>query len=220
MPRIARIIAPGLPHHVTQRGNRRMETFFRDEDYQGYLALMAEWCRKCNVAVWAYCLMPNHVHLIAVPEAEEGLRLAIGEAHRRYSAMINRRQKWTGHLWQGRFSSFPMDEAYLLAAVKYIEMNPVRAHLAPDPYVWPWSSARAHADGKDDILVKVEPLLEMVGAWKQFLTDANEVDAAKIRSHERTGRALGGDTFLDSLENSIQRIVRPRKAGRKKVADK
>lgn len=217
MPRIARIIAPGIPHHVTQRGNRRMETFFRDEDYQAYLALMAEWCRKCNVAIWAYCLMPNHVHLIAVPETEEGLRLAIGEAHRRYSAMINRRQKWTGHLWQGRFSSFPMDETYLLAAVKYIEMNPVRANLAPGPYSWQWSSAMAHAAGQDDMLVKVAPLLEMVGAWKQFLSDANEEDADKIRGHERTGRALGGDTFLDSLEFSLQRIVKPRKAGRKKI---
>jgi len=220
MPRIARIIAPGIPHHVTQRGNRRMETFFRDEDYQAYLALMAEWCRKCNVTIWAYCLMPNHVHFIAVPEAEEGLRLAIGEAHRRYSAMINRRQKWTGHLWQGRFSSFPMDETYLLAAVKYIEMNPVRARLASDPYAWQWSSARAHAAGKDDMLVKVEPLLEMVGEWRQFLSDADEEDADKIRGHERTGRALGGDSFLDSLESTLQRKVKPRKAGRKKAADK
>jgi putative transposase len=217
MPRIARIIAPGIPHHVTQRGNRRMETFFRDEDYQAYLALISEWCRKCDVAIWAYCLIPNHVHLIAVPEAEEGLRLAIGEAHRRYSAMINRRQKWTGHLWQGRFSSFPMDETYLLAAVKYIEMNPVRANLTPDPYSWPWSSAKAHAVGQDDKLVKVAPLLEMVGEWKQFLSDADEEDADKIRGHERTGRALGGDTFLDSLEFSLQRIVKPRKAGRKKI---
>lgn len=220
MPRIARIIAPGIPHHVTQRGNRRMETFFRDEDYQAYLALIAEWCRKCNVAIWAYCLMPNHVHLIAVPEAEEGLRLAIGEAHRRYSSMINRRQKWTGHLWQGRFSSFPMDETYLLAAVKYIEMNPVRARLVLDPYDWQWSSALAHVEGNDDILVKVEPLLEMVGDWRQFLSDADEEDADKIRGHERTGRALGGDSFLDSLEHSLQRTVKPRKAGRKKIIDK
>jgi putative transposase len=191
MPRIARLIAPGIPHHVTQRGNRRMETFFREGDYQAYLALVAEWCRRCNVAIWAYCLMPNHIHLIAVPETEQGLRRAIGEGHRRYSVMINRRQKWTGHLWQGRFSSFPMDETYLLAAVKYIEMNPVRAQLAPDPYSWPWSSARAHAEGKDDILVKVSPLLEMVGDWKLFLTDADAEDADKIRRHERTGRALG-----------------------------
>ncbi|CAG0994007.1 transposase [Geobacter sp.] len=216
MPRIARLIAPGIPHHITQRGNRRLETFFRDEDYQAYLVLMAEWCRKCNVAVWAYCLMPNHIHLIAVPETEEGLRLAIGEAHRRYSVMINRRQKWTGHLWQGRFSSFPMDETYLLAAVKYIEMNPVRAHLAPDPYSWRWSSAKAHAVGKDDILVKVSPLLEMVGDWKLFLSDADEEEADKIRSHERTGRALGADSFLESLELSLMRTVKRQKPGRKK----
>jgi putative transposase len=220
MPRIARIIAPGIPHHITQRGNRRMETFFRDEDYQAYLALMAEWCRKFNVVIWAYCLMPNHVHLIAVPESEEGLRLAIGEAHRRYSVMINRRQKWTGHLWQGRFSSFPMDETYLLAAAKYIEMNPVRANLAPDPYSWKWSSARAHAASKDDVLVKVSPLLELVGEWKLFLADAEKEDAEKIRRHERTGRALGADSFLESLEHSLQRTVKPQKAGRKKMADK
>lgn len=219
MPRIARIIAPGIPNHVTQRGNRRMETFFRDEDYQAYLALMAEWCRKFNVAIWAYCLMPNHVHLIAVPEAEEGLRHAIGEAHRRYSSMINRRKKWTGHLWQGRFSSFPMDETYLLAAVKYIEMNPVRARLVSDPYAWRWSSAQAHAAGKDDLLVKVEPLLEIAGDWQQFLSDVDEDDANKIRGHERTGRALGGDSFLDLLEGTLQRTVKPKKAGRRKKID-
>ena len=218
MPRIARLIAPGIPHHVTQRGNRRMETFFCDGDYRAYLALMAEWCRKFNVAILAYCLMPNHVHLIAVPETEEGLRHAIGEAHRRYSVMINRRQKWTGHLWQGRFSSFPMDEAYLLAAVKYIEMNPVRARLAADPYAWEWSSARAHADGKDDSLVRVSPLLEMVGDWKLFLSDADAEDADKIRRHERTGRALGDDPFLESLEGMLMRTVKCLKAGRKKKA--
>ena len=156
MPRVARLIAPGIPHHVTQRGNRRMQTFFCDEDYQAYLSLMAQWCRKFDVAVWCYCLMPNHIHLIAVPETEAGLRLAIGEAHRRYSVMVNRRQKWTGHLWQGRFSSFPMDETYLLAAAKYIEMNPVRAKLVPEPYAWKWSSAKPHADGTDDITARGE----------------------------------------------------------------
>jgi putative transposase len=194
-----------------------METFFRDEDYQAYIALMAEWCRKYSVAIWAYCLMPNHVHLIAVPEEEEGLRLAIGEAHRRYSSMINRRQKWTGHLWQGRFSSFPMDETYLLAAVKYIEMNPVRARLAAEPYDWQWSSARAHVAGQDDLLVEAGPLLEMVGDWRNFMADADEEDVAKIRGHERTGRALGADSFLDSLEGTLQRVVKPMKAGRKKI---
>jgi putative transposase len=181
---------------------------------------MAEWCRKRKVAILSYCLMPNHVHLIAVPDAEEGLRLAIGEAHRRYTSMINRRQKWVGHLWQGRFSSFPMDETYLLAAAKYIEMNPVRANIVADPYSWQWSSARAHADGKDDILVKVEPLLAIVCDWREFLTDVDKDDAEKLRCHERTGRALGGESFLDSLESSLKRNVKPKKAGRKKVAKK
>jgi len=197
-----------------------METFFRDEDYHAYLALMAEWCRKFHVTVWAYCLMPNHIHLIAVPETVDGLRQAIGEAHRRYSSMINRRQGWTGHLWQGRFSSFPMDEQYLLAAAKYIEMNPVRANLAPDPYAWQWSSAQAHAAGKDDLLVKVSPLLEMVGKWQRFLSDADDADASLIRRHERTGRALGGDSFLESLEKSLMRTVKPLKAGRKRNLEK
>ena len=197
-----------------------METFFYDEDYQAYLTLMAEWCRKFHVTVWAYCLMPNHIHLIAVPETGDGLRQAIGEAHRRYSSMINRRQGWTGHLWQGRFSSFPMDEKYLLAAAKYIEMNPVRANLAHDPYTWQWSSAQAHAAGKNDILVQVAPLLEMVGEWQRFLSDADDEDAAMIRRHERTGRALGGDSFLESLEKSLMRTVKPLKAGRKRNLEK
>ena len=197
-----------------------METFFCSEDYQAYLSLMAEWCTKYKVSVWCYCLMPNHVHLIVTPETEEGLRRAIGEAHRRYSVMINRRQKWTGHLWQGRFSSFPMDEAYLLAAAKYIEMNPVRANLTPDPYTWKLSSAVAHAKGVDDNLVKVSPLLQMVGDWKQFLRDVDEEAANKIRGHERTGRALGSDSFLESLELSLMRAVKKRKAGRKKKAEK
>ena len=114
LARIARAVAPGLPHHVTQRGNRRQQTFFCDGDYDGYLELMSTWCREHDVEIWAYCLMPNHVHLIAVPEREEGLMLAIGEAHRRYTRMVNFREGWRGHLWQGRFASFIMDERHLL----------------------------------------------------------------------------------------------------------
>ena len=187
MARIARVIAAGIPHHITQRGNRRLPTFFRDEDYQAYIALMSEWCQKCSVDIWAYCLMPNHVHLIAVPQSEDGLRRGIGEAHRRYSRMINFRENWRGHLWQGRFASFPMDENYLLAAALYVEMNPVRANLATDAVEWAWSSAQAHLAGKDDGLVKVLPLLEMVGDWKTFLAGANEELLNDIRKHERSG---------------------------------
>jgi putative transposase len=119
-----------MPHHITQRGNRRQQTFFCEEDYEAYLQLMAEWCAKHAVEIWAYCLMPNHVHLVAVPNSEDGLRRAIGEAHRRYTRRINFREGWRGRLWQGRFASFVMDEPYLLAAARYVELNPIRAGLA------------------------------------------------------------------------------------------
>ena len=215
MARIARVIAAGIPHHVTQRGNRRLPTFFKEEDYQAYIALMSEWCQKCSVEIWAYCLMPNHVHLIAAPESEDGLRRGIGEAHRRYSRMINFRENWRGHLWQGRFASFPMDDNYLLAAALYVEMNPVRANLATDAAAWPWSSAQAHLAEKDDGLVKVSPLLEMVGNWETFLAGANEDLLNDIRKHERSGRPLGSEEFVESLEADLNRTLKPEKPGPK-----
>ncbi len=129
MARLPRVVAPGVPHHVTQRGNRGQQTFFEADDFRLYLELMAEWCAARGVEIWAYCLMPNHVHLIAVPETEDALRRAIGEAHRRYTQAVNRRQGWTGHLWQGRFASFAMDEPNLLTAARHVELNPVRARL-------------------------------------------------------------------------------------------
>ena len=144
MPRIARIVVPGLPHHVTQRGNRRMRTFFGDEDYQEYPALLAHWCGQYGNRIWAYCLMPNHMHLIVAPESADGLCRGICEAHRRYSRRINFREGWRGHLWQGRFASFVMDEPHLLAAARYVERNPVKARLVDAAADWPWSSAAAH----------------------------------------------------------------------------
>ena len=112
MARIARVIAEGCPHHITQRGNRRLPTFFSDDDYEAYLVLLAEHCGACGVAVLAWCLMPNHVHLVAVPKTEDGLARALGETHRRYTRLINFREGWRGTLWQGRFASYPMDAAY------------------------------------------------------------------------------------------------------------
>jgi len=215
MARIARIIAANIPHHVTQRGNRRMQTFFRDEDYETYISLMGEWCQRLSIEVWSYCLMPNHVHLIAVPETEGGLRRGIGEAHRRYSRLINFREGWKGHLWQGRFASFPMDEKYLLAVARYVEMNPVRARLIKDPQSWRWSSARAHLTGIDDGLVKVTPLLELVGDWKRFLKAGAEDEMAQIRKHERTGRPLGNETFVCKLEGLLERTLKRQKPGPK-----
>lgn len=216
MARIARVIAAGYPHHVTQRGNRRQQTFFNDEDYAVYLELLSEWTRKHNVAVWAYCLMPNHVHLIAVPETQDGLARAIGEAHRRYTRRINFREGWRGHLWQERFASFPMDEKHLLAAVRYVEMNPVAAGLVDDPEKYRWSSARAHVEGKEDRLVEIAPLIELVGNWRDYLRLSDESEIQSLHLHEKTGRPLGGATFIKALENQLERLLSPQKRGPKK----
>jgi len=217
MARMARAVAPGFPHHITQRGNRRQQTFFNEEDYKAYLALMSEWCLKYHVEIWAYCLMPNHIHLIAVPETKEGLQLAIGEAHRRYTRLINFREGWRGHLWQGRFASFIMEENYLLACVKYIEMNPVRSGLVKHPENWHWSSAASHIHGKDNILLKSKPLIELVDQpWKEFLSlDVQNQEIERFRKHERTGRPLGDDSFVKKLESSLGRRLRPLKPGPK-----
>jgi len=215
MARIARVIAPGIPHHVTQRGNRRQQTFFCDDDYRAYIDLMVEWCGKCHVEVWAWCLMPNHVHLIAVPDSEIGLARAIGEAHRRYTRRINFREGWRGHLWQERFASFPMDNNYLLAATRYVEMNPVASGLVDHPGDYPWSSARAHIAGQNDQLTKVEPLLALVNNWNDFLSLATEEDLAVLHKHERSGRPLGQVSFVEHLEENLSRTLSPQKRGPK-----
>ena len=218
MARMARAVAPGIPHHVIQRGNRRQQTFFNDTDYHSYLELMAEWCGKYHVDIWAYCLMPNHIHLIAIPKTKDGLNFAIGEAHRRYTRRINFREGWRGHLWQGRFSSFIMDERYLLACTRYIELNPVRTGLVKKPEEWLWSSAEPHMKGKDDLLVKTKPLSKLVNkSWRKFLTqELPETEIALLRKHERTGRPLGADRFIKKLEHILNRSLRPKKPGPKK----
>ena len=216
MARIARVIVLGCPHHVTQRGNRRQQTFFCDDDYHAYVELMAEWCHAHTVAIWAWCLMPNHVHLIAVPTTPEGLARAIGEAHRRYTRRINFREQWRGHLWQERFASFPMDESYLLSTARYIEMNPVAANLVRDPDEYPWSSARAHLAGENDTLTHVAPLLEMVPNWQDFLQLSSPDEVDVLHRHERTGRPLGGQGFVDQLESTLSRTLRPKKPGPKR----
>jgi putative transposase len=160
--------------------------------------------------------MPNHVHLIAVPESEDGLRRGIGEAHRRYSRRINFRQSWRGHLWQGRFASYPMDDLYLMKAVRYIELNPVRAKLCRVPWRWQWSSAASHVSGRADRLADVSALQEYVGDWRSFLAAGlDDNDAELLCRHERTGRPLGGSGFVERLEKMLGRVLRRNKPGRK-----
>ncbi len=215
MARISRAVVPDLAHHVTQRGNRRQKTFFVPEDYRMYQALMAERCRRWRVTIWAYCLMPNHVHLIAVPSTPDGLHRAIGEAHRRYTREVNRREGWTGYLWQGRFASFAMDERHTIAAARYIELNPVRARLVRRPAEYAWSSARAHLSGADDALVAAHPLLARVRDWSSLLDSAPAPDGATWRKHETTGRPIGSDDFVEMVESRLGRTLKPGKRGRR-----
>ncbi len=212
MARLARVIVPGIAHHVTQRGNRREPIFFEDGDQEVYRDLLAEQTRKRGVEVWAYCLMPNHVHLILTPSDDLGLGLAVGEAHRRYTNFVNARGRWTGHLFQRRFASVVMDEAHLVAAARYVPMNPVRARLTARPQDWPWSSARAHLKGDDDGLVAVRPLLDRIGDFAAFLAEGEDPAACgALRAAETTGRPLGNAAFIKGLERILgRRLARGR----------
>lgn len=160
--------------------------------------------------------MPNHVHLIAVPQNEEGLARAIGEAHRRYTRRINFRENWRGHLWQERFASYPMDAQHLLAAVRYIEMNPVTAGLVENPEGYRLSSVHAHLAKNDDDLTRVAPLLELFPDWKDFLGFSSMEEVDLIHRHELTGRPLGAPGFVENLEKLLHRRLRPQKPGPKK----
>ena len=161
--------------------------------------------------------MPNHVHLIAAPKTKDGLRRAIGEAHRRYTRRVNFREQWRGHLWQERFASFVLDKSYLLACARYVELNPVRAGLVTAPSEYRWSSAKAHIKRKDDCLVKVAPLLKLANSWRRLLgTAAAEEQIKAFREHESTGRPLGDDAFQKRLEKKLGRVLRRRKPGPKK----
>jgi putative transposase len=214
--RLARLVVPGLPYHVTQRGNRRGTTFFEDDDFLVYRELLADAARAAGARVWAYCLMPNHVHLIVVPADPDGLRATFANAHRRYARFINARYRWTGHLWQGRYGAVVMDEAHLVHAARYVALNPVRARLCERAEDWPWSSTRAHLAGKDDELVEVAPLIERVGNFATFLgTDEDQQASRALRMAETTGRPVGDPKWVAELEDQTGRTLAAQKRGRK-----
>ena len=219
MARLARLVLPGLPYHVTQRGNRRQLTFFEDGDFALYRDLLAEGARRSGSAIWAYCLMPNHVHVIVVPCDPDGLRATFAYAHRRYTGYINARHRWTGHLWQGRFGAVAMDEQHLIAAARYVALNPVRAQLVERAEQWEWSSVRAHLAGQDDGVVSVAPLIERLGDFGAFLGGDEDQQATRVlRRSESTGRPAGSADWLIELERSTGRALLPRKPGRKPMA--
>jgi putative transposase len=216
MARLARVVVPGYPHHVTQRGNGRARTFFGDADYALYRDLLAENCRAAGVQVWAWCLMPNHVHLILVPSDPDGLRSALARVHRSYAGIIQARRKRSGHFWQGRFGAVAMDEEHLAAALRYVSLNPVRARLVQRAQDWRWSSVRAHLRGKEDGLTALAPIKERYPRFADLLeSEPDSEPFARLRAAESIGRPLGTDVFLARLERLTRRTLKPGKRGPK-----
>ena len=214
--RIARIVVPGGPHHVVQRGNHRAPVFFGPDDYALYRDLLALETRRAEVAVWAWCLMPNHVHLILTPGGGGGLAGAIGRTHRRYAGFVNARARRTGHLFQERFSPAPMDEAHLMAAFAYVSLNPLRAKLVERAEDWPWSSLRAHLGLGGDGLTDTAPAFERVERFRDLIESPPGAPAfSAFRKAETIGRPMGDDAFIQSLETRLGRNLRPAKPGPK-----
>jgi putative transposase len=215
MARLARAVFPGRPHHVTQRGNGRATTFFSDEDYALYRDLLAEHASASGVEIWAWVLMPNHVHLILVPSDADGIRRALSAVHRRYAGRVHARLKRTGHFWQGRFGCVAMDEAHLGAALRYVALNPVRAGLTKRAIDWPWSSVHAQL-GSDDDLTATAPVRERYPDFKTLLAAGEDAEMSmRLRKAETIGRPIGGEAFLTLLERESGRTLAPGKRGRK-----
>lgn len=216
MARLARVVIPGIPHHVTQRGNGRARTFFGEDDYALYRDLLAVSCHAAGVEIWAWCLMPNHVHLILVPSDADGLRRALAPVHRRYAGIIHARRKRTGHFWQGRFGCVAMDEAHLAAALRYVSLNPVRAGLVSRARDWRWSSVRAQITARDDGVTALAPVHARYPDFAAFLSEEADAETIeRLRAAESIGRPLGDRKFLDSIERKTQRILTPAKRGPK-----
>jgi putative transposase len=212
------MIIPGAPHHVTQRGNRRERIFLEPGDEAIYLDLMRARLERHGVACWAYCLMPNHVHFILTPTDETGLARAVGEAHRRYTAFIGARGRWTGHLFQGRFSSVAMDEDHLMAAFRYVALNPVKAGLARAAPDWPWSSTPAHIAGRSTPYVDVAPALARIDDFAAYVSgEDRDVDArwSAVLKAEVIGRPVGAPDWVRQWEQRLGQNFSPRKRGPK-----
>ena len=190
-----------------------MDVFFSHEDRYAYLELLAEQGQAHGVEYLAWCLMTNHVHLIAVPAADSSLAKGIGEAHKRYTRMINFREGWRGYLFQGRFFSCPVEPSGLIAVVRYVLRNPVRAGLVDEAWRYPWSSARwlVGSTNSDPLVGDLGPLAE-IDDWRATLTAADD-DHTAIRQHTRTGRPLGDESFLSHIEDLLGRRLKKRKPG-------
>ena len=219
MARLPRLTIPDLPSHVTQRGNRRQAVWFQEDDRRLSLTLLREQSQRYGLEIWASCLMDNHVHLVVVPRTHASLTRAVAETPRRYTRAVNFREGWRGFLWQGRFGSAAMDEPHLIAAVRYVERNPVTAGLVARAEDSPWSSARAHVQGTADPLLTSDFLQERMTDWAAFLQDpSDEALGQALSRHGSVGRPLGSSGFLEHVEAVTgRRLRRGRPTGRPKV---
>ena len=209
---------PECPHHVTQRGNNRQDVFFVPDDYRLYLDILREQAERHGIEIHAYCLMTNHVHLVATPHRAESLAKAVGRTHWRYSQTINRLHGRSGHLWQGRFYSCALDRAHFGAAVKYVERNPVRARIVRRAWEFAWSSAAAHCGGQNETgLLDLGTWGKMLAGedWRRVLSERDDKDAIRaLRSCTSRGRPLGTDSFMSKIEKLVGRRLRPLPGGR------
>ncbi len=221
MPRIARTVFANVPHHITQRGNRREDVFFSEEDRSTYVAWLGEYCAKYKVSILAYCLMTNHVHVVVVPESTDALEKVFRPLHTRYAQRINRANKWKGHLWQGRFFSSALDEPYLWAAIRYVERNPVRARIVRRAENYPWSSAAAHCGLKADPVLATnrewKRQLQSIGDWSAWLAEGDQPEQLTVlRRYVECGLPCGAEGFIRGLERRAGQSLRVRPRGRPK----
>jgi len=218
MPRIARIVLPGCPHHVTQRGNHRQRVFFADVERDFYLELLRKYFTQFQVDMAGYGLMSNHVDFILIPATQVSLAKGIGRLHNDFSRWQQIQRNLTGHLWQNRFFSCPLDEDHFWKALRYAELNPVRAGLVRNAWEWPWSSARAHVTGIDETGLPSMDLRRTRfdgNRWQSFLEEEQRSrdDSGQIRLATSTGRPLGHNDFVRRLEGLTGRSLRPKRRG-------
>ena len=224
MPRLARAVCAQVPHHLTQRGNRREEVFFTDADRQTYLDWLQAYAEKHQVEILAYCLMSNHVHLIAVPSTEAGLQQVLKPLHMRYAQRLNRERGWKGHLWQGRYFSSALDDTYLWAALRYVERNPVRARMVRKAENYRWSSAGGHCGLRADPVLTTKAHWRRqfagIGDWSAWLAEGEDPEQLEVlRRYVEKGLPCGSAKFIRKLEQQMGRSLQYRPRGRPRVAN-
>jgi len=218
MPRVSRFACAGVPHHVTQRGNRRGRVFFAAADYDFYLHLLQEYSTRHQLEVLAYCLMSNHVHLVVVPATAIALEQTLRPLHMRHAQRVNRARNWKGHLWQGRYFSSALDSAYFWAAIRYVERNPVRAGMVAAAEDYVWSSARAHCGMRSDPVLSKKPQWKMqfqgIADWSAWVAACDQpATLGMLRRNVGKGLPCGSDEFIDGLERQSGRQLHFRPQG-------